>query len=78
MNLYNIFTITILFISNNLFSQYNLDYVDVSQITLQGEKYSFIKMTRKENHVKAKYFAAKDYNGLSVNERYNNWSVGKN
>lgn len=78
MMLYKNYTIIILLTTTNLFGQFSLDYVDVSQITLQGEKYSFVKMTRKDNHVKAKYFAAKDHNGLSVYDRYNSWSIGKN
>lgn len=54
-------------------SCYDRDYVEVSNVEYNGEKYSVIYMQRSGERVRAKYFAAKDYFGNSVYERYKNW-----
>lgn len=58
--------------------QYSKKYVETSTTVIQGETYSMVKMSRKDDHVKAKYFAAKDYNGTSVYQRYQEWARNKN
>jgi len=52
---------------------YDRDYVEVSNVEYKGENYSVIYMQRSGERVRAKYFAAKDAYGNSVNKRYNNW-----
>lgn len=52
---------------------YDRDYVEVSNVEYKGEKYSVVYMQRSGERVRAKYFAAKDYYGNSVHERYKNW-----
>jgi len=57
---------------------FDLRYVQSQVIPYEGETYSIVDMSRKDNRVKVKYFAAKDYNGTSVQERFTNWSRNKN
>jgi hypothetical protein len=66
-----------LFICHSSFAQYNANFVSSSSAPLQNEIYSTVKMSRKGDHVKVKYFAAKDYNGASVYSRLNSWRKGK-
>ena len=60
------------------FAQYDARYVETSSTTMDREKYYIIKMSRKDERVKVKYFAGKDYNGTSVYKRFNEWSRNKN
>jgi hypothetical protein len=60
------------------FAQYNQSFVSSSSVSIQGELYSTVKMSRKGEHVKVKYFASKEYNGTSVYNRLNAWRRGKN
>lgn len=66
------------FITANLYCQYNTQFVETRTQVIQGEQYSIIKMSREDEHVKVKYFAAKDYLGNSVYKRYLDWSKDKN
>lgn len=59
-------------------AQYNDKYVEITNSIIENEWYSVVKMSRKDNRVKVKYFAAKDYNGTSVFSRYNEWARNKN
>jgi len=63
-------------ICNIGFAQYD-NLVEAKASTIDNETYGIIKLSRKDNHVKVKYFAAKDYYGTSVYDRYKNWAVGK-
>ena len=49
---------------------YSSDYVEISTVHYNGEKYNVISMRREGNKIKAKYFAAPDRLGNSVYERY--------
>ena len=60
------------------FAQYDAKYVSSSSVTLQKELYTAVKMVRSDNHVKVKYFASKEYGGLSVYDRLNTWKRGRN
>jgi len=61
------------------FQTYDPDYVSISTVKDKyGYEYNVAYMQRDGNRVKAKYFAAKDYNGTSVPKRYDTWSKGKN
>jgi hypothetical protein len=42
------------------------------------EPYAILKMSRKSDRVKVKYFAAKLYDGTAVGTRYSTWSANKN
>ncbi len=57
---------------------YDPEYVEISSTVWDGDKYVMVTMKREGDRVKAKYFAASDYNGNSVYQRYNSWSAGKN
>lgn len=70
-------TLFVLFIYHASFAQYDANFVSMSSVPLQNELYSTVKMSRKGDHVKVKYFAAKEYNGTSVYERLNSWKRGK-
>lgn len=69
--------IGILLSYSSIFAQYNGDYVDISQVVLAGDKFSFIKMSRKNGLIKAKYFAYKDSYGASVYTRFREWEINK-
>ena len=56
---------------------YDTKYVEVSTAIWNNEKYIMVSMNRDGDRIKAKYFAAKDYSGASVYQRFNNWSLGK-
>jgi len=57
-------------------AQYNDNYVQAKTAKINGDEIKVVKMSRKDNHVKVKYFAAKD-NGKSVYDRYRTWSANK-
>jgi len=57
-------------------SYYDPEYVTISSGMNGGEAYNFIWMSRKNDRVRAKYFAAPDYNGNNVQKRYQSWSKG--
>ena len=57
-------------------AQYNDNYVQAKTAKINGDEIKVVKMSRKDNHVKVKYFAAKD-NGKSVYDRYRSWSANK-
>lgn len=59
---------------------YNDDYVQISTVKHNGYKYNVVYMKRGESNkrIKAKYFAAKDFNGKFVPDRYKSWASGKN
>ena len=53
-------------------------YLEAKTSSIDNEKFGIVKLLRKDNHVKVKYFAAKDnVNGLSVYQRYQNWAINK-
>lgn len=60
------------------FAQYDANLVEYKSSTMGGETYSVIKMSRKGQRVKVKYFAAKASDGSLVYERYQNWAKNKN
>jgi hypothetical protein len=51
-------------------------YVETKSTTIDGTSYIIEKMSRKEGHVKAKYFACKEGNTLVAN-RYDKWATNK-
>lgn len=53
---------------------YDPDLVQISNVTYKNEAYYVIQMYRDGGHVRAKYFAAQDFNGNNVYNRYANWS----
>ncbi len=52
---------------------YSRDYVEISIVNYGQQQYNTITMKRKNDRIKAKYFAAKDYNGNSVYQRFQQW-----
>lgn len=52
---------------------YSEDYVEISNVKHKNESYTVVTMLREGDHIKAKYFAAKDYNDNSVYDRYLEW-----
>ena len=55
---------------------YDINYVQASSITHEGESYKVIAMKRTDHRVNAKYFAYK-LNGQSVSTRYEKWAKDK-
>ena len=60
-----------------VFAQYEDSYVSMSTANINGDNINVIKMNRKDNHIKVKYFACKE-NGKLVNNRYEEWAKNKN
>ena len=67
-----------IFMATDMFAQYSEDYVATSNLTIDNELYAVVKMSRQDKRVKVKYFAAKDYNGTPVYNRYQEWARNKN
>ncbi len=61
-------------------AKYDDDYVQISTVKHGNHKYNIVYMQREasKKRIKAKYFAAKDFNGKLVPDRYKSWSFGKN
>ncbi len=57
---------------------YDSDYVTFSSPVYDGLTFKIIKMERRDNHIRAKYFAVKDLDGKNVPDRYKEWSKSKN
>jgi hypothetical protein len=75
----NFIYITIILISSSfLQNKYDADYVTFASPVYDGLTFKIIKMEKRENHIKARYFAVKDVDGKSVPDRYSQWSIGKN
>lgn len=66
-----------LFIHSNLKAQYDPAYVTLRTATVDGDKLNIVKMSRKGNRIKVKYFACKEY-GKLVNTRFREWAKNRN
>lgn len=42
------------------------------------EDYAILKLSRKDDRVKVRYFAAKSFDGTAVGDRFNKWRLNKN
>lgn len=71
------FVFALMVCSTHLIAQYDANYVSLSNESINGEIYSIVEMTRKDERVKVKYFADKDQSGKSVYQRYLTWSKNK-
>lgn len=49
-------------------------YAETKTLRINGEVYAIQKMSRKDNHIKVKYFAEKDNSG-TVYQRYTKWAA---
>lgn len=59
--------------------RYDCAYVETINVSYEQDRYQVISMKRQPgNHVKAKYFAARDEQGNSVYSRFQRWSTNKN
>ena len=57
---------------------YDPAYVEISTVKHDANDYNVVFMSRRNDHIKAKYFAAEDFNGSDVPTRYLRWSQGRN
>ena len=78
MKIIRVFSLLCLIFSSfnvKLISQqcYSQDLVEISGVTFKQEKYYVITMLREGERIKAKYFAAQDFNGNNVYSRYLEW-----
>jgi hypothetical protein len=72
-----VFSFFVLITASSFFSKpiassagcYSSDYVDIASV----DDYRIVTMSRENDRVKAKYFAARDFDGKSVYERFNIW-----
>jgi hypothetical protein len=69
--------ITILMVSIKSYAQYSPEYVSSKIDYYNGTKISVLNMSRKNERVKVKYFAAREGN-TSVYQRFLSWKNGKN
>lgn len=67
-----------LVLSTCIYGQYDQQLVELKSSTLNGNTYSVVKMSRKGQRLKVKYFASKSSDGTTVQERYTNWARNKN
>lgn len=60
-------------------ANYDDDYVQISTVKHRGYEYKVVYMERgaSNKRIKAKYFAAKDFNGNLVPDRYKNWALNR-
>ncbi|MFM9948945.1 MAG: hypothetical protein ACKV1O_13480 [Saprospiraceae bacterium] len=49
------------------------EFVEISSVKYKNETYTVVTMRRDGDRIKAKYFAARDYNGSSVYNRFLEW-----
>ncbi len=84
---YVLVLVTLFFISTSFLSDsyrpssaniYDARYIEISSVKFKQEQFNVIYMRRDSNRVRAKYFAAADYNGNNVFKRYQRWLPGKN
>jgi hypothetical protein len=74
-----LFSILILLSGNFIDYLYTPSYSsDLVNISITDDEVVTVNMSRKGGLIKAKYFAATDYNGNNVYQRYREWSQGKN
>jgi hypothetical protein len=77
-----LFALTSSFVSRNSKPEsvniYDPGFIEISSVKYKEEQFNVIYMKRDGNRVKAKYFAAADYNGNNVYQRYQKWMPGKN
>lgn len=73
-----VFTLALFIVNtSSVFSQtQGGDYVNVSNVTYGGNEFTSVIMTRQNDRIKAKYFAAKNSDG-SVYERFQKWARGR-
>ena len=72
----NPLVLAVLMVPLTALSQYTR-YVEAKVSSIDNEAFGIVKLSRADNHVKVKYFSAKDYDGTSVYQRYLNWAVNK-
>jgi hypothetical protein len=58
-------------------AQYDNSYVSMSTANISGDPINVVKMSRKDQRIKVKYFACKE-NGKLVYSRFNEWAKNKN
>ncbi|MCX6188137.1 MAG: hypothetical protein NTW54_00760 [Bacteroidetes bacterium] len=80
--LFSLFILTTSFhatkVHNTSRTGYDGNFVEISSVKYKDEQFNVIYMKREGNRVKAKYFAAADFNGNNVYKRYQKWVPGKN
>ncbi len=64
-------------ISESARAQYDDTYVSMSSANINGDPIHVVKMSRKDNHIKVKYFVCKEKD-KSVPQRYYEWAKNKN
>lgn len=71
-------TVLVCFTFIETLAQYDPQYVETKKLEFSGETYAIQKIMRKNNKVKVKYFASKNYDGTAVYQRYTSWAANKN
>lgn len=68
--------VVICYLNNNSIAQicYLDEYVEISSVKSESDTYDMVVMKRKDNRVKAKYFAGRDHKGNSAYRRFIEWN----
>jgi hypothetical protein len=59
-------------------AQYDSKLVEFRSSTVGSDVYAIVKMSRKGQRIKVKYFASKSSDGTTVLQRYNSWARNRN
>ena len=73
-----LYSFLFVFFFYNAEAQYDSALINRKKYIFNGFSVGVVKMSRADNHVKIKYFAARDANRTSVAQRYERWAKGKN
>ena len=67
-------------VAHDFAAEWNYDpsYVSISDVTYKNEQYITVTMRREGERIRAKYFAAPDFNGNSVYKRFEEWKRRNN
>ena len=64
---------------NSASAQYDASLVKTTTLVYEGDEFQVVQLSRANNRIKVKYFAAKDFvNNKSIIQRFNDWKMGRN
>lgn len=71
--------ICVFIFGNSASAQYDAALVKTTTLEYEGDEFQVIQLSRANNRIKVKYFAAKDFvNNKSIIQRFNDWKMGRN
>ena len=71
--------ICVFIFGNSASAQYDASLVKTTTLVYEGDEFQVVQLSRANNRIKVKYFAAKDFvNNKSIIQRFNDWKMGRN